>query len=40
MVKEYLNVSLSEALKKFTGGTVVASIVALLATLLLNAALG
>ncbi|POF44392.1 permease DsdX [Pseudomonas laurylsulfativorans] len=36
VVKEYLNVSLSDALKKFTGGTVVASIVALLATLLLN----
>jgi len=40
VVKEYLNVSLSEALKKFTGGTVVASIVALLATLLLNYTLG
>ncbi|KAA8552451.1 MULTISPECIES: GntT/GntP/DsdX family permease [Pseudomonas] len=40
VVKEYLNVSLSEALKKFTGGTVVASIVALMATLLLNYALG
>jgi GntP family gluconate:H+ symporter/D-serine transporter len=36
VVKEYLNVSLSDALKKFTGGTVVASVVALLATLLLN----
>jgi GntP family gluconate:H+ symporter/D-serine transporter len=36
VVKEYLNVSLSDALKYFTGGTVVASIVALLATLLLN----
>jgi len=36
VVKEYLNVSLSDALKKFTGGTVVASIVALIATLLLN----
>ncbi|OLS63609.1 GntT/GntP/DsdX family permease [Pseudomonas putida] len=36
VVKEYLNVSLSEALKKFTGGTVVASIVALLATLVLD----
>lgn len=40
VVKEYLNVSLSEALKKFTGGTVVASLVALLATLLLNYTLG
>lgn len=40
VVKEYLNVSLSDALKKFTGGTVVASIVALLATLLLNYTLG
>lgn len=40
VVKEYLNVSLSEALKKFTGGTVVASIVALLATLVLNYTLG
>ncbi|WP_260955739.1 GntP family permease [Pseudomonas citri] len=36
VVKEYLGVSLSEALKKFTGGTVVASIVALVATLALN----
>lgn len=40
VVKEYLNVSLSEALKKFTGGTVLASVVALLATLLLNYTLG
>ena len=40
VVKEYLNVSLSEALKKFTGGTVVASLVALLATLILNYFLG
>lgn len=36
VVKEYLGVSLSEALKKFTGGTVVASIVALIATLSLS----
>lgn len=36
VVKEYLGVSLSEALKKFTGGTVAASIVALLATLCLS----
>ncbi|WP_045491290.1 GntT/GntP/DsdX family permease [Pseudomonas sp. StFLB209] len=36
VVKEYLNVSLGEALKKFTGATLVASLVALLATLTLN----
>ncbi|BAP44326.1 GntP family permease [Pseudomonas sp. 21LCFQ02] len=35
VVKEYLGLSLSEAIKKFTGATVVASFTALLATLLL-----
>lgn len=40
VVKEYLNVSLSEALKKFTGGSLVASFVALIATLILNYTLG
>lgn len=35
VVKEYLGVSLSDALKKFTGGTVLASLVALGLTLLL-----
>lgn len=36
VVKEYLGVSLSDALKKFTGGTVLASVVALIGTLILN----
>lgn len=36
VVKEFLGVSLSEALKKFTAGTVVASVVALCLTLLLS----
>ncbi|MGL6071946.1 GntT/GntP/DsdX family permease [Craterilacuibacter sp.] len=36
VVKEYLGVSLSDALKKFTGGTVLASVVALGLTLLLS----
>jgi GntP family gluconate:H+ symporter/D-serine transporter len=36
VVKEYLGVSLSDALKKFTAGTVLASVVALGMTLLLS----
>lgn len=36
IVREYLGISLSDALKKFTGATVLASVVALLATLVLG----
>ncbi|WP_114268167.1 hypothetical protein [Klebsiella pneumoniae] len=36
IVREYLGISLSDALKKFTGATVLASLVALLATLVLS----
>ncbi|HHT7399011.1 TPA: gluconate:H+ symporter [Raoultella ornithinolytica] len=36
IVREYLGISLSEALKKFTGATVLASVIALLATLVLD----
>lgn len=39
IVREYLGISLSDALKKFTGATVLASIVALMATLALGAIL-
>ncbi|HBR7475361.1 MULTISPECIES: GntT/GntP/DsdX family permease [Klebsiella pneumoniae complex] len=39
IVREYLGISLSDALKKFTGATVLASLVALLATLALAAVL-
>lgn len=36
IVREYLGISLSEALKKFTGATILASVVALIATLILD----
>jgi len=36
VVKEYLGISLSEALKKFTGATVLASVAALVFTLILS----